>query len=119
MRLDGIPLAIELATARLKMLSVDQISQHLGDRFRLLVVHGRRYRYVDRYETWVQYQSRPTLPRVDMRLLAEELTSLESGSAVWSAGDPNGLSPELAHTGESSLEPNTVTDRVLAALGAT
>ena len=39
-------------------------------RFRLLVVHGRRYRYVDRYETWVQYRSRPVLARVDMRPLA-------------------------------------------------
>lgn len=40
-RLDGIPLAIELATARLKMLSVDQIAQHLNDRFRLLTGGGR------------------------------------------------------------------------------
>ena len=40
-RLDGIPLAIELATARLKMLSVEQIAQHLSDRFRLLTGGGR------------------------------------------------------------------------------
>lgn len=40
-RLDGIPLAIELATARLKMLSVEQISEHLGDRFRLLTGGSR------------------------------------------------------------------------------
>lgn len=40
-RLDGIPLAIELATARLKMLSVEQIVQHLSDRFRLLTGGGR------------------------------------------------------------------------------
>jgi non-specific serine/threonine protein kinase len=36
-RLDGIPLAIELAAARVKMLSVDQIRDRLDDRFRLLV----------------------------------------------------------------------------------
>ena len=35
-RLDGIPLAIELAAARVKMLSVEQISRRLDDRFRLL-----------------------------------------------------------------------------------
>lgn len=35
-RLDGIPLAIELAAARIKMLSVEQISARLDDRFRLL-----------------------------------------------------------------------------------
>lgn len=40
-RLDGIPLAIELATARLKMLSVKQIAEHLGDRFRLLTGGSR------------------------------------------------------------------------------
>ncbi|HUP15776.1 MAG TPA: adenylate/guanylate cyclase domain-containing protein [Acidimicrobiia bacterium] len=40
-RLDGIPLAIELATARLKMLSLDQIAQHLNDRFRLLTGGSR------------------------------------------------------------------------------
>ncbi len=40
-RLDGIPLAIELATARLKMLSVEQIAQHLNDRFRLLTGGSR------------------------------------------------------------------------------
>ena len=35
-RLDGIPLAIELASARLKTMTVDQIADHLEDRFRLL-----------------------------------------------------------------------------------
>jgi len=35
-RLDGIPLAIELAAARVKVLSVEQISKRLDDRFRLL-----------------------------------------------------------------------------------
>lgn len=35
-RLDGMPLAIELAAARLKMLTVDQIAARLNDRFRLL-----------------------------------------------------------------------------------
>ena len=35
-RLDGIPLAIELAAARVKLLSVEQIRANLNDRFRLL-----------------------------------------------------------------------------------
>lgn len=35
-RLDGIPLAIELAAARLRLLDVKQIAERLGDRFRLL-----------------------------------------------------------------------------------
>ncbi len=40
-RLDGIPLAIELAAARVTLLSVDEIASRLGDRFRLLT-GGRR-----------------------------------------------------------------------------
>lgn len=35
-RLDGIPLAIEMAAARLSVLSIGQIAGHLGDRFELL-----------------------------------------------------------------------------------
>lgn len=40
-RLDGIPLAIELAVARIKMLSIEQISKRLDDRFRLLTGGAR------------------------------------------------------------------------------
>jgi predicted ATPase len=40
-RLDGIPLAIELAAARVKALSVDQIAARLNDRFRLLTGGAR------------------------------------------------------------------------------
>lgn len=40
-RLDGIPLAIELAAARVKGLSVAQISRRLDDRFRLLTGGSR------------------------------------------------------------------------------
>ena len=40
-RLDGVPLAIELAAARMNVLSVDQIRKRLDDRFRLLAAGGR------------------------------------------------------------------------------
>jgi non-specific serine/threonine protein kinase len=40
-RLDGIPLAIELAAARLKVLSLEQINERLKDRFRLLTGGSR------------------------------------------------------------------------------
>jgi predicted ATPase/DNA-binding transcriptional regulator YiaG len=40
-RLDGIPLAIELAAAWVRVLSIDQIAARLGDRFHLLTGGGR------------------------------------------------------------------------------
>jgi class 3 adenylate cyclase len=40
-RLDGIPLAIELAAARVKAMSVEQIASRLDDRFRLLTGGSR------------------------------------------------------------------------------
>jgi predicted ATPase len=39
--LDGIPLAIELAAARVRGMKVEQIAQRLDDRFRLLTGGGR------------------------------------------------------------------------------
>ncbi len=48
-RLDGIPLAIELAAARVTVLSVEEILQRLGDRFRLLT--GGRRMAVPRQQT--------------------------------------------------------------------
>jgi predicted ATPase len=40
-RLDGIPLALELAAARVRMLPPEQIAAHLDDRFRLLTGGSR------------------------------------------------------------------------------
>src|SRR5207302_3646807 len=47
-RLDGIPLALELAAARVKLLSVEQICAKLDDRFRLLTGNTRA---VSRHQT--------------------------------------------------------------------
>jgi predicted ATPase/DNA-binding SARP family transcriptional activator len=48
-RLDGIPLAIELAAARSAALSPDQLLEHIGNRFRL--VAGSRRASVSRHRT--------------------------------------------------------------------
>ncbi len=47
-RLDGIPLALELAAARVKGLGVDYIANHLDDRFNLL---SRGHRTLPRHQT--------------------------------------------------------------------
>ncbi len=40
-QLDGIPLALELAAARIKMMSLEEIASHLNDRFHLLTGGAR------------------------------------------------------------------------------
>ncbi|MEO8263894.1 MAG: DUF6687 family protein [Ilumatobacteraceae bacterium] len=84
--------------------------------FRLLVMHGRRYQFVDRYETWVQYRSRQPMARVDMRPLAESLDERESGAARWTASAPGALTPTLRVTDESSLGPEVLRQMVVAHL---
>ena len=79
-------------------------------------MHGRRYQFVDRYETWVQYRSRQPQRRADMRPLAERLTAGERGSARWAASAPGSLTPILRVDGESSLEPEVVRDMLMAHL---
>jgi hypothetical protein len=51
-----------------------------------------------------------------MRPLAERLTAQETGGVTWSGGDPGGLSPELTHDGESSIDPEMMLRVVLAHL---
>src|SRR5215216_1319610 len=48
-RLDGIPLAIELAAAKVRVLSVEQIAKRLDDRFRLLTGGSRTV--LERHQT--------------------------------------------------------------------
>lgn len=83
------------------------VNNHV-EQFRLLTVHGRRYHYVDRYETWIQYRSRRPPARIDLGPLAEELSAAESGSVTWTASEPSSLTPELRHDGESSIDAEMV-----------
>ena len=78
------------------------------ERFRTLVVRGGRYIVRYRYETWVRYVSRPTLPRVDLTPLASELTAAERGGATWTFDGNDALTPKLRIKGggESSLTPD-------------
>jgi non-specific serine/threonine protein kinase len=71
-RLDGIPLAIELAAARLNMLSIDQINDRLNDRFRLLTGGSRtalaRQRTLEATVDWSYDLLSPTERRLLCRL---------------------------------------------------
>ncbi len=84
-------------------------------RFRLLVDQGGRVMFIDRYETWVQYQSRAVLPRVDLRPLARELSR---DDVEWRAGDPNELTPQCSPVGRSRRTFEEIVDAFRDALRA-
>jgi uncharacterized protein DUF6687 len=73
---------------------------------RVLVVRGRSYQVRYRYETWVRYVSAPTMPRVDLAPLADELTPQES-TGKWVFDGVDGLTPSLRLDGaeESAIAP--------------
>lgn len=93
LRLDGIPLAIELAAARLRMLSVVQLAARLDDRFRLLTGGIRtapaRHQTLAALIDW----SHELLPEPE-RLLFRRLSvfaggwTLEAAETVANAGAP-------------------------------
>ncbi len=76
---------------------------------RLLLVRDHDYVYVDRYETWVQYQTRSLPRRVDLEPLAYRLTDLEPGRTTWTATSPSALTPRLRPDANSSLASATIT----------
>ena len=83
-RLDGLPLAIELAAARLRTLPVHEIAARLSDRFRLLTGGSRtalpRHRTLRAVVEWSWDLLTPA-----ERLLAERLAVFPAGATTASA----------------------------------
>jgi len=75
---------------------------------RLLIIRGREYTFVDRYETWVQYRSRALPQRVDLDPLRSRLEARETGTASWTASRPSTLVPVLRSSNKSSISATNV-----------
>jgi predicted ATPase/DNA-binding SARP family transcriptional activator len=88
-RLDGQPLAIELAAARLRTLTADQVAARLSDRFRLLTGGSRtalpRHRTLQAVVEWSW-----DLLDDDERRLAESLAVFPAGVTAESAAAVHG-----------------------------
>ena len=99
-RLDGLPLAIELAAARVRLLGPDQIAARLGDRFRLLTRGARtgipRHQTIGALVDW------------SYELLPEEERTLFCRVGVF-AGDWS-LEAAEAVGGWGGIKPGTVLD---------
>ncbi len=87
---------------------------------RILVVHGGRCTYYDRYETWVAYASRPLPARRDLTLLAARLDERERCAGAWRATPASApvavLEPAPGRA--SRLAPDEVVEALVAHLGA-
>ncbi len=77
------------------------------DRMAVAVLQGRRCTFTYRYETWVQFRSRPLRRRVDLAPLSQVLNELETGRVTWEADEPGSLVAGLRCTGggESGIAP--------------
>ena len=110
-RLDGLPLAIELAAARMRSLPVEAVAARLGNRFRLLT--GGNRTALPRHQTLraVVAWSWELLTEPERRL-AERLSVFPGGvSAVTAEAICAGDDPDLA----DAVPPSAVAD-LLAAL---
>ncbi|MFE3441585.1 BTAD domain-containing putative transcriptional regulator [Nocardia sp. NPDC059180] len=94
--LDGMPLAIELAAARLRTMSLDQLANRLDDRFRLLTGGSRtalpRHRTLRAVIDW-SWELLTDAERVVLRRLSvfSGGASLEAAEMVCAGGGKNGL----------------------------
>ena len=91
-RLDGIPLAIELAAARMRSLSAEELLERLRDRFRLLRGSGRGT--LDRHQTLRAAVSWSYQLLIDHeRLLFDRLSVFAGGFDLHAAEEVCGFDP--------------------------
>ncbi|MGE5463475.1 MAG: ATP-binding protein, partial [Syntrophothermus sp.] len=97
-RLDGIPLAIELAATRIKMLSPEQVAARLDDRFRLLTGGARtalpRQQTLRAMIDW-SYSLLSEKERILFRRLAVFVGgwTLEAAESICADAEPNSATP--------------------------
>src|SRR5271166_3153670 len=117
-RLDGIPLAIELAAARAAVLGVEEVATHLDDRFRILT--GGRRTALPRHQTlratldW-SYELLSEPERVILRRLAvfAGVFRLEAASAVIASSE---IAPAEVVDGIANLVAKSLVQRESGAI---
>ena len=100
--LDGLPLAIELAAARLRTLPLHQIASRLGDRFRLLTGGSRT--------AMPRHQTLRAVVAWSWELLSDDERGLAERLAVF----PGGVTAEAAAAVTPGLDPDAAFDLLSA-----
>jgi hypothetical protein len=88
------------------------------ERMRLLVMQGRHYELYYRYETWVDFVSKPLANRLDLSDLAKTLTNMENGRGCWqfTGNDEIIARLKLVDGKESRIDPDDFLSEVKRAL---
>ncbi|OGX90459.1 DUF6687 family protein [Hymenobacter coccineus] len=69
----------------------------------LSLYDGQRYELECKYTTWIDLESRPTLPRLALGPLATRLNALETSGRTWAADGPTDTGPLLRLAGSRKL----------------
>ena len=82
---------------------------NLTDCMKVIVIKAQRYELYYRYETWVDYVSRPLIKRVDLTALASAFSALEKGRAHWQFTGNDEIISRLKLVGaeKSLIEPES------------
>jgi predicted ATPase/DNA-binding XRE family transcriptional regulator len=109
--LDGMPLAIELAAARVRGLRVEQIAERLHDRFRLLTGGGRTA--LPRHQTlWAMIDWSHALLNKQEQILFRRLAAFTGSWSIESAEAVCAIEETQAAEREE-IKPNAVLDLLL------
>jgi hypothetical protein len=85
---------------------------------KVLVIKGGRYELYYRYETWVDFVSRPLTKRIDLGQVAKRMSSFETGRAHWQFTGNDEIISRLKLVGAdfSKIEPKFFINEVKASL---
>lgn len=112
---------VDLAVAESPQFLHPMVLYNHTERLRVLTaLPGGYYCLRYRYETWVQFASRPVKPRVDLAALLPRLQELERGGATWTFDGNEVTTPKLQPLGPdgepapSSLNLEMLLDELVA-----
>lgn len=112
---------VDLAVAKTPEALHPMVLYNNTERLRVLTaLPGGRYCLRYRYETWVQFASRPVMPRVDLTPLLPRLQALEREEVQWSFDGNASTTPRLQPLGPngepapSSLSLEALLDTLVA-----
>lgn len=112
---------VDLAVARTPRPLHPMVLYNQTERLRVLtVLPGGYYLLRYRYETWVQFSSRPVMPRLDLAPLLPRLQSLEGADVTWTFDGLAAATPALqplgpdGRPGASSISLESLLDELVA-----